>query len=39
MEKQPITYEKWLKKPSTKAKLKILFADWREFNAKQLKLF
>jgi TPP-dependent trihydroxycyclohexane-1,2-dione (THcHDO) dehydratase len=33
------TYKQWLKKPSTKRKLKILFADLKEFNSGQLKLF
>ena len=36
---KPMTYAQWLKKPQTKKALKILFADLREFNSKQLKLF
>ena len=36
---KPMTYKQWLKKPQTKKVLKILFADLREFNSKQLKLF
>jgi len=35
-----MNYENWLKNPSTKRKLKILFKDWNEFlNGIQLNLF